>query len=256
MKANHLKAALQRGEAVFGAWLSLPSIFTARLVAKQGFDWAVVDTEHAPIDLEKMTEMVAVIAEAGGVPFVRVAFNTVENIKRALDSGAWGIIVPMVNSRAEAEAVVKAAKYPPEGERSIGGAFAALGFGASKSDYYTQANREIIIAIQLESKTAVDKCEEILSVPGIDIAFIGPNDLHASLGLMPRSESNEPAFLAALARIKEVAQQKKIALGIFASHGQAAAERVQEGFQFVNATGDLAALEQGLTQNLKAARNS
>lgn len=254
MKTNHIKVALQRGEAVFGAWLGLPSPFSARLIARQGFDWLVIDTEHAPIDITLTVQMVGAIADAGGVPIVRVASNTVENIKRALDSGAWGVVVPMVNTKEEAEAVVRACKYPPEGERSIGGAFAGLSFNANRADYYTQSNREILVIIQLESKQAVDNCEEILSVPGIDVAFVGPNDLHASLGLLPRSESAEPVFNAALEQIKAVARSKNVPLGIFSTNGEAAASRAQEGFQFISTTTDIQSLEQGLARNLNSAR--
>lgn len=255
MRSNHVKAALQRGETMYGAWLGLASPFVARLIARQGFDWLMVDTEHAPIDLTTMYEMVGVIADARGpAPFVRVASNTVENLKRALDSGTWGVLVPMVNSREEAEAVVRACQYPPEGERSIGGAFAPLGFDSRRAEYAEFANREILVGIQIESQQAVDNCEEILSVPGLDLAFIGPNDLHASLGLRPRSESEEPVFNEALGRVKEVAARYNIPLGIFASNGQAARARAAEGFRFISVIGDIAALEQGLDLNLRNAK--
>jgi 4-hydroxy-2-oxoheptanedioate aldolase len=256
MRTNHVKAALKRGETVLGAWLSLPSPFSARLIAQAGFDWLLIDTEHAPIDVNLMAQMVNAIADAGGpAPLVRVAAYSVENIKRALDSGAWGVLVPMVNSRAEAEAVVQACKYPPEGVRSLGGAFAALGFGTTnRAEYSAKANQEILVAIQIESHQAVEDCEAILSVPGLDLAFIGPNDLHASLGLTPRSESEEPLFLSALERVKQVAARYKVPLGIYASNGQAAQARLSEGFQFVNATSDLGSLQQGLELNLNAVR--
>ncbi len=255
MRTNHVKAALARGETTLGAWLTLPTSFSARLIARQGFDWLMIDTEHAPIDLTRLVEMVGAVADSHGpAPIVRVASNTAENIKRALDSGAWGVLVPMVNTAAEARAVVMAAKYPPQGARSIGGFFAPLGFDATRADYATQANSEIIVAIQLESKEAVENCDEILAVPGLDLAFVGPNDLHASLGLAPRSESDEPLFLNALERIKKVAARHNVPLGMFTSGGQAARQRAEEGFRFISVTSDVAALEAGLTTHLKAAR--
>lgn len=256
MRTNHVKAALQRGETVFGAWLGLPSPFSVRLIARMNFDWLMIDTEHAAIDVNLMAQMVGVVADANGpAPLVRVPSNSVENIKRVLDSGAWGVLVPMVNSRAEAEAVVAACKYPPEGARSIGGAFAPLGFGTTnRVEYANQANREILVGVQLESREALENCEDIISVPGIDLAFVGPNDMHASLGLTPRNESEDPVFRSALERIKEVAASYKIPLGMFASDGAAALARAREGFQFISVTTDLGSLQQGLEANLKAAR--
>jgi 4-hydroxy-2-oxoheptanedioate aldolase len=254
MKTNHVKAAMQRGEATFGVWLGIPSVFTARLLARSSYDWLVVDTEHAPTDVTVMSQMVGTIADAGGVPVVRIAANTVENIKRALDSGTWGLVVPMVNTKEEAVAAIQAAKYPPVGERSIGGAYAAMGFGTSRAEYYNRANDEILVILQIESKQAVENCEEIMDVPGIDVIFIGPNDLHASLGLQPRSESDEPIFNAALDKVKAAARARNIPLGIYASNGQAAAARAAEGFQFISAISDIAALETGITLHLQAAK--
>ncbi len=255
MRTNHVKAALKNGEAVYGCWLGIPSPFTTRLIARQGYGWLMIDTEHAPIDFSMMVQMIGVIADANGpAPFVRVAINSVENIKRALDGGAWGVLVPMVNTRAEAEAVVAACKYPPQGARSIGGVFAPLSFGTNRPEYAAAANDEIMVMVQIESAEAVENCEEILATPGLDLAFIGPNDLHASLGVAPRSESNEPVFLAALEKVKAAAARYHIPLGIWASDGSAALIRAQEGFQMITATNDFAALQQGLDINLKATR--
>ena len=116
MKTNPVRHKLKRGEASFGTWLTLPDIFTAQLMSKMGFDWLTVEMEHTPTTIEMAGANFAVIANAGCVPLVRIPINSVENIKRVLDIGAWGIVVPMVNSRAEAEAVVEAARYRPIGQ--------------------------------------------------------------------------------------------------------------------------------------------
>jgi 4-hydroxy-2-oxoheptanedioate aldolase len=118
-----------------GVWLCLPSVAVVRLLARMHCDWLAVDAEHGPMGAETMTQMVAAIADTGRTPIVRVAQGNVENIKRALDAGAWGIIAPMVNSRAEAEAVVAAAKFPPMGQRSFGSAWAGLTLGLSMAEY-------------------------------------------------------------------------------------------------------------------------
>jgi 4-hydroxy-2-oxoheptanedioate aldolase len=256
MRTNQVKEKLKRGEPVLGAWLSLPSVPSARIMARLGFDWLVVDMEHSAQNPVLMADMVATIADAGTcAPFVRIPANGVEWFKWALDAGAWGIMVPMINTREEAQRVVEYAKYPPLGNRSIGGAFGPYGFGITdKSDYAQAANDEIIVTIQVESKQALENLDDILSVPGIDVAFVGPNDLHAQLGLTPSSEGAEPEFVEALERIKAGARNHHVAPGIFSSNGEAAAERVRQGFQMINVTTDISSMIAAATRNLRSAR--
>lgn len=256
MRTNHVKELLRRGEPALGAWLSLPSTTSARVMARLGFDWLLIDMEHSAHNPSLMAEMVATVADAGTcAPFVRIPYNSVEWFKWALDSGAWGVLVPMVNTREEAESVVSNSKYPPLGTRSVGGAFAPYAFGTLDRNAYLQgANDEILVAVQIESAQGLQNVDAILSVPGIDVAFVGPNDLHASLGLPPSVYSSQPAFLDALERVKTAAKQYHIAIGIMSSDGVAAAERVREGFQMVTATTDLNSMISGATQNILAAR--
>lgn len=255
MRVNHVKEKLKRGEPSLGAWLSLPSVAAARIMARLGFDWLVVDMEHSAQSPALMAEMVATIADAGtSAPLVRVPFNSVEWFKWALDAGAWGVIVPMVNTRQEAERAVDWSKYPPVGSRSIGGAFGPYGFGITNwPDYASKANDEIMVIVQIESKQALQNVEQILTVPGIDVAFIGPNDLHAHLGLTPSSDGVEPEFLEALRRIKEAANKHHVAPGIFSSNGQTSAERMRQGFQMISVTSDINSMISAATHNLSLA---
>lgn len=256
MRTNQVKEKLKRGETSLGAWLSLPSVQSTRIMARLGFDWLVVDMEHTAQSAVLMADMVATVADAGtSAPFVRVPTNSVEWYKWALDAGAWGIIAPMVNSREEAHRVVEWAKYPPRGARSIGGAFGPYGFGITNwPEYAAVANDEIIVAVQIESSRALEHLDEILSVPGIDVAFVGPNDLHAQLGLTPSTEGAEPAFVEALERIRAEARKRQIALGIFSGGGLAAAERVRQGFQMVSVTSDISSMIGAATQHLYVAK--
>jgi hypothetical protein len=135
MKTNPVRHKLKRGEASFGTWLTLPDLFSAQLMSKMGFDWLTVEMEHAPMTIEMTAAMCATVANAGVVPLTRIPINNVENIKRVLDTGAWGIVVPMVNSRAEAEAVVEAARYRPIGRRSIGGWRQTPGTGGNRISF-------------------------------------------------------------------------------------------------------------------------
>ena len=257
MRTNHVKEKLRRGEPALGAWLSLPGVVSARVMARMGFDWLLVDMEHTAHNPVLMSEMVGAIADAGTcAPFVRVPYNSVEWFKWALDAGAWGVIVPMVNSRAEAMRAVEWSRYPPIGTRSIGGVFGPSGFGVADWTVYAQtANEEIMVVVQIESQPALDALDDILSVPGLDAAFIGPNDLHAHIGLPASSDGAEPEFLAALERIKASAKQHHVPLGIFSSNGDTSAERIRQGFQFISVTTDISSMISGVTQNLQRARS-
>lgn len=256
MRTNQVREKLQRGEPALGAWLSLPCVPSARIMTRLGFDWLVVDMEHTAHNPTLMADIVATIADAGTcAPIVRIPTNSVEWFKWALDAGAWGVVVPMVNTREEALRAVDCAKYPPVGNRSIGGVFGPYGFGiADWPTYARTANEEILIIVQIESEDALKNLDDILSVPGIDVAFVGPNDLHAQIGLTPSSDGAEPEFLSALERIKDAARKNHVATGIFSSNGETSAERVRQGFQMISVTTDVSSMIAAATQNLRVAR--
>jgi len=255
MHTNLIKQKLSNGEVCRGIWLGLPSPFSARLLARLPLDWILVDAEHAPVDASTMTLMLAAIAETGGpAPFVRIAQASVENIKHALDAGAFGVIVPMINTRQEAEQVIAWSRFPPEGQRSFGSAYAGLTFGLSMPEYLRAANRQTVIGIQIESKTALDNLDEIFSLPGLDLAFVGPIDLSISLGLDPFPENPHPLFQEALAKIITAAKKHHLPLGIYCSNGAAAAARIAQGFQFVNVSSDQNSLTRGTLAELEASK--
>ncbi|HLZ62813.1 MAG TPA: aldolase/citrate lyase family protein [Ktedonosporobacter sp.] len=255
MRTNHVKAKLAKGEPVLGSWVSLPSVTVARLMARLGFDWLLIDAEHSAHNPSLVADMIATIADAGtSAPFVRIPYHSIEWFKWALDAGAWGVLVPMVNTVEEAQQAVSWSKYPPAGTRSLGGAFAPYGFGTTdRMQYFQAANNEIMVMLQVESVQGLTNLDEILAVPGVDVAFVGPNDLHLQLGLPPSTEGAEPAFTAALERVKAIAHTHHTATGIFCSTGEAAAQRIREGFQMVNVTSDIASLTAAASQHLKTA---
>src|SRR5271154_7112429 len=148
MRANSVKRTLKSGQPSVGTWLSLGSITAARFLARVGFPWLTVDIEHSLVDWETATHMFASIADADCVPLARVPANRHDHIKRVLDNGAHGIVVPMVCSRAEAEAAVSACLYPPVGNRSVGGSVHALNFQATPAEYFARANDELLIVLQ------------------------------------------------------------------------------------------------------------
>ncbi len=233
MKQNHVRAQLKRGEPSVGTWLTLPDSFSAQLMARVGFDWLTVELEHTPTSFETAASCFAIIAATGPTPLARVPVNSVENIKRVLDTGAHGIVVPMINSRAEAEAAVAAARYAPLGQRSIGGQFHAVNFDTDPATYYAKANDEILVVLMAEHVKAIAAADEILSVPGIDVIFIGPNDLHHSMGRPPVFDSDHPEFVDAVQHILKTARQHGVAPGIHVANAEAARRRMDEGFQFI-----------------------
>ena len=254
MKANHAKRRLRAGEPSIGTWLSLPSAESAEYIAALGFDWLTVDAEHNPIDITVMSQMFGVIAAAGTAPLVRIPWNTGENIKRVLDAGAWGIVVPMVNSRAEAEAAVEAAKYPPRGARSLGGNLRTVRWEATAAEYHAHADDEILVVLQIEHIRGVEAADEILSVPGVDACFIGPNDLAASMGIslgVPL-ESTHPELMAAVAEIRAACVRNGVAPGIHCSGPEGVTQRIAEGFQFLAMASELKFLLSGLQDALGA----
>src|SRR5271170_5317749 len=168
MRANPVKRALKAGQPSVGTWLSLGSITASRFLARAGFSWLTVDIEHSLVDWETATHIFASIADAGCTALARVPSNRHDHIKRVLDNGAHGIVVPMVNSRAEAEAAVSAALYPPVGTRSVGGSVHALNFQATPAEYFARANNELLIVLQCEHIQCVENADAVFSVPGID----------------------------------------------------------------------------------------
>src|SRR5919204_4550089 len=139
MRANHVKRRLAAGEPSVGTWLALPAPEGAEYVSALGFDWLVVDTEHSPIDIRTLAQVFMAMANSSTAPMVRIPWNTPENFKRVLDAGAWGVVVPMVNSREEAEQAVAAARYYPQGTRSVGGGRFPMSFQTRAEDYFPNA---------------------------------------------------------------------------------------------------------------------
>lgn len=254
MRANHVRRRLKSGEPSVGTWLSLPSPEAAEYVSRLGFDWLVIDAEHNPIDIRTLAQMFAAMAASGSAPMVRLPWNSPENFKRVLDAGAWGMVVPMVNSRAEAEQAVEAARYFPDGNRSVGGGRFPMSFDAGAEEYFRNANEEILVVLQIEHIRGVENADAILSVPGVDACFIGPNDLAASMGLglgVPL-ESDIVPLMDAIAEIRSACQRNGVAPGIHCSGAAGVNQRIAEGFQFCAMASELRYLLSGLRDDLAA----
>ncbi len=254
MRPNQVKRDLRAGQVCLGTWLSLGNLLAARYMARVGFRWLTLDLEHGPWDWESACHAMATIADTGCVPLVRVPANRHEYIKRALDLGAHGVVVPMVNSVEEAQAAVAATKYPPQGVRSVGGNVHALNFGTNASQYLNHANEEILVVLQCEHITAVQNADAIFSVPGIDAIFCGPNDLAWSMRQVPGMAPKAEAILQAQKQILAACQKHRIPAGIHCFSAEEAYRRSQEGWQFLAINSDLRFLLDGAVAALKPFR--
>jgi 4-hydroxy-2-oxoheptanedioate aldolase len=250
MRRNRVKQLLKAGEPALGTFMALGSTLGAEQLAQLGFDWLVIDQEHGAIDATLTQSLLQAISTTETVPLVRVPENGVDWIKRALDAGAYGLVVPMVNDRADAEAAVRATRYPPLGARSIGGSRTRLYGGP---DYVEHANEEILLMVQIEHITAVGNAREILSVPGIDGYFIGPGDLCASMGLPNTWDPDFPEYWAALEKVQRVAKELGVPGGIHSSPGRVTA-MLEKGYQFVAVGFDISFMASAASAALQAAR--
>src|SRR5262245_2089729 len=239
MRANAVKQALRAGKPSVGTWLSLGSITAARFLARAGFHWLNVDMEHSLVGWETATHIAASVADAGCTALIRVPANRHDHIKRALDNGFMGIVVPMVNSRAEAEAAVAAAKYPPAGTRSVGGSVHALNFGGTANEYYARANDEILVVLQCEHIQSVENADAIFSVPGIDAIFVGPNDLAASMRSADGKGPSAEATAQAMKHILETCRKHNVAPGVHCGSAEEVRVRIEEGWRFLAVASEL-----------------
>ncbi len=242
MRTNTTLSLLRDGKVALGTWLQLHSFQASRLLAAQGlFAWLLLDCEHTPVDRSSAAQILSTIADVSGgcvTPLARVSTGSVDQIKHALDAGAQGIIVPMIKDADEVRAVVRYARFPPEGERGAGGLSPHLGFGVSRPVYIQCVNREIMVGVQIETLEAIENVHEILDVPGVDMCFIGPNDLHLALGYPAMFWSAEPRFVQAIERVKGACQQRGIPLGTLCKDAASAKARIEEGFRFIGLGSD------------------
>jgi len=239
------------GQPTLGGWLAVPSTVTAEATARTGFDFVCADNQHGAIDYQATVGIVQAILLGGSRPIARVPWNEPGVIGKMLDAGAQGVIVPMVNTVAEAEAVVRSSRYSPVGTRSFGPVLAGMRAG----DYATAANDTVAVIPMIETVQAIANLDDILAVPGIDAVYVGPADLSLTLGLPPGNNDGEPAFDEALATIVAACRKAGVVPGIHAS-GALAERRLEQGFQMITVAGDLLAMRTRLTEELAQARGA
>jgi len=244
-----LRGAWSAGGSTYGAWCSIPDSFAAEIMGSVGYDWACIDLQHGLAGPDTVVPMMQALSVTGTPTFLRVPWNAPEAIMRALDLGAVGVIVPMIESAAEASAAVRACRYAPAGSRSYGPTRAALRSGESPTD---QVNGDIICAVMVETVTALDALDEILSVPGVNVVFVGPADLRISMGAR---DVADPAFLGQLTRIADRARAHGVVAGIFCPSDALAVAWRGLGYQMLAVASDVRLLRQAASESLRGARD-
>lgn len=235
------RSRLLSGETLLGTMLTLPSAAVAEILADAGFDWLFVDCEHGPMDVAAVQGVLQAVGDRCAC-LVRVPEFDAGEIKRMLDAGAQGIIVPCVNSAAEAAAVVHAARYPPLGGRGVG-IGRAQGYGAKFGEYVSRANDEVVVVVQAEHRDGVAAIESIVSVPGVDCVLIGPYDLSASMNRM--GQIDDGAVVAAIERVLEACRVAGICTGYFGVTAEAVEEYRRRGCRLLVAGVDVVFLSGG-----------
>lgn len=239
MRENNVRNIWKRGGAVVNGWLGIPSGISAENMAHAGWDSLTIDMQHGHVGYQAAVEMLQGISTTAVTPLARVPWLEQGIIMKLLDAGAYGLICPMINTRAECEAFVGAARYAPQGYRSFGPMRATWYGGA---DYAQKANETVITMAMIETKKALDNLDEIMSVKHLDGIYIGPADLGLSLGGEPRGDQTDPKIVAAIKKILAAAQKHKLRAGIHCSSPEYALKMISWGFQFVTILNDSALL--------------
>lgn len=253
MRENRLKALWKGGQPALGGWLMIPSSISAEFMAHTGVDWLCVDNQHGAIDYQECLEMLQAISTTDVVPIVRVPWNEPGIIGKTLDAGAYGVIIPMVNTRAEAEAAVAACRYAPQGTRSYGPGRAVLYAGR---DYFPNANATVLCICMVEAKQALANLEEIVSTPGLDAVYVGPSDLSVSLGLPPNYDNPDPIFTEAIDAILAACKRHGVIPGVHAGNATVAAKRIEQGFRFVEMCDDAGGMARAAAEAVGALRSA
>jgi len=248
---NAFKRAIGEGRPLLGFWLSLGSPAVAELLAGTGYDWVLIDTEHAPNELPGVIDQLRALEGGTAAPVVRPAWNDLVLIKRLLDAGAQTLLVPFVRSAEEAARAVAATRYPPLGIRGVATVTRAGRYGAI-DDYLRKAHEELCVVVQLETRASLGELEAIAAVPGVDALFVGPSDLAADMGHL--GEPGHPEVQAAIADACARGRRLGKPLGTFAPSEADARRYLEMGVTFVAVTTDAVVLKQGAEARLKALR--
>ncbi|KAF2460862.1 2,4-dihydroxyhept-2-ene-1,7-dioic acid aldolase [Lineolata rhizophorae] len=255
--ANRLQKALKKGGPTFGAWQMLPGSSHSRTLARSGVEWICIDTEHGNVDDGQMHEAVGTISSCNISPVVRIAANEPWMVKRALDAGAHGVVVPLLYTADDARRLVSSAKFPPQGTRGFGSPFPMASFGnpgPTASEYLQEANDALVTVVQIETKEALENVDEIAGVPGVDVLLVGPFDLGNNIGFPILDGAMAPELHDAIARVLGAAARAGKRTGIYCTSGQQGRTYAEMGFNMVSVAADMIAIPAYFASALAAAK--
>ena len=251
MRSNLLKPILQRGGVVVNGWLSIPSSFSAEVMAHQGYDSLTVDIQHGMQDFQSAFHCFQGISTTSVVPLVRIPWLEPAIVMKCLDAGAYGVVCPLINTREDAEKFVSYCRYPPTGERSYGPNRVMLYAGP---DYADCADTEILTIGMIETSEAMQNLDAILSTPGLDAVYVGPADLALAFGLKPSFEPTDPRLIEAFEKVVAVAQRHGKTAGIHTGSGAYAVKMAKMGYRFITVSNDARLLASAASAGVKTLR--
>jgi 4-hydroxy-2-oxoheptanedioate aldolase len=253
MRKNKLKELFKTGKPIINSWLSVPSSFSAEIMANQGWDSVTIDMQHGLIDYHNAVNMLQAISTTTTVPLARVNWNEPGQIMKILDAGSYGVICPMVSNRKEAENFIKACQYPPKGYRSFGPIRANIYGG---SDYVNHADNEILKLAMIETKEALENLNEILDTPNLDGVYVGPADLSLAIGEEPGFDRPEKTkAYREILRILEAAKKRNLLAGLHNGSAEYAQKMINKGFNLVTVGSDARYISSGAKSDLEKLKN-
>jgi 4-hydroxy-2-oxoheptanedioate aldolase len=251
MRMNAFKKHLADGKPGCNGWVAIPNAYSTEVYAAAGWDAVTLDMQHGAVTIGDILPLLQAVCQSPVTPMVRVPWNEPGVIQHVLDAGAYGVICPMINTKAEAEAFVGCARYAPLGSRSFG-PFRASSYGGA--DYWQHANTEVLLLAMIETRTAIKNLDEILSVKGLDGIYLGPSDLSLSMGKTPTLDPVDPEVLAAIKDIAKRTRAKGMIAGAHTDSAATAAKRYADGYQFCTLFNDIRVMANAATAMIKEAR--
>lgn len=251
MRKNALRQIWGDGGTAVNGWLSIPSGFSAELMAHQGYDSLTVDIQHGMQDFQSALAQFQAISTTPVVPLVRIPWLEPAILMKCLDAGAYGVICPLINDRADAEALVRFCRYPPAGERSYGPNRVVLYAGA---DYAERANDEILVIGMIETPRALENLDSIMATPGLDAVYVGPADLAMAFGLKPGFEPTDQRMLLAIDAVAEAAKRHNVVAGIHTGSADYAVRMAAKGYRFLTVLNDARLLAQAASAAVRGLR--
>lgn len=252
MRKNLLHSIWQRGGVVVNGWLSIPSAFSAEVMAHQGYDSLTVDIQHGMQDFQTAFHCFQAISTTDVVPLVRIPWLEPSIVMKCLDAGAYGVVCPLVNNRRDAESFVSYCRYPPGGQRSYGPNRVMLYAGA---DYADHADSEVLTIGMIETAEALGNLDAIMSTPGLDAVYVGPADLALAFGLKPTFEPSDPRMVEAFEKVVTTAQRHGKIVGIHTGSGAYAVKMAKMGYRFITVSNDARLLATAASAGVKTLRD-